>query len=126
MIMRAQDGWGFLDADDVQPHAGPSSLPVRATAGEGVAAGGDDAAASRRALRSSQDAVNAMAVRYGLTTREHDMLSFLARGFSRQRIADDLGLSTSTVKTHVNNLYAKLDVHKRDELLDLVNEFRRA
>ena len=126
MIMRAQDGWGFLDADDVQPQAGPSSLPAHATAGEGIAADGDDAAASRRALRSSQDAVNAMAVRYGLTTREHDMLSFLARGFSRQRIADDLGLSTSTVKTHVNNLYAKLDVHKRDELLDLVNEFRRA
>lgn len=125
MVMRAQDGWGFLDVDDAQPQTGPPSSQARPV-GEGAAMPDGDAAASRDARRSSQDAVNAMAARYGLTTREHDMLSFLARGFSRQRIADDLGLSTSTVKTHVNNLYAKLDVHKRDELLDLVNEFRRA
>ena len=63
--------------------------------------------------------VDSVAKRYGLTAREKDVLALLDSGYSRQRIAEELGVSESTVKTHLNNLYAKLGVHKRDEALDL-------
>ena len=77
---------------------------------------------------SSQDkgaGLDDMALRYALTSREREMLGYLASGFSRRRIAEDLSISESTVQTHVNNLYTKLGIHKRDELLDLVEAYRK-
>lgn len=42
----------------------------------------------------------------------------LVQGRSVNRIAEQLVVSPNTVKTHRNRLYAKLDVHDRQELLD--------
>lgn len=46
-----------------------------------------------------------------LSAREIDILSCLVEGMSRQDIADRYVLSTHTVRTHINNLLRKLDVH---------------
>lgn len=46
-----------------------------------------------------------------LTSRESEVLSCLCRGMTRQSIAQHLFLSPCTVRTHVQNLLIKLDVH---------------
>jgi len=46
-----------------------------------------------------------------LTTRELDILRALTQGLSRQEIADKYTLSPHTVRTHINHVLHKLDVH---------------
>lgn len=53
----------------------------------------------------------------GLTRQEMRVLERLAAGRSNKEIARDLGLSPNTVKTHVANLYGKLDVSRRTQAL---------
>jgi DNA-binding NarL/FixJ family response regulator len=48
-----------------------------------------------------------------LTPRELDILQLAALGLSGQQIADELVVSTATVKTHFTNTYAKLNVGDR-------------
>lgn len=58
----------------------------------------------------------------GLSPREAEVLVFLARGFTPAYIAKSLVLSISTVRTHVRNIYRKLNVNKREELIHLIDE----
>ncbi|USQ97506.1 response regulator transcription factor [Caulobacter sp. RL271] len=51
----------------------------------------------------------------GLTGQEVKVLERLAAGRSNKEIARDLGLSPNTVKTHVGNLYGKLEVSRRTQ-----------
>jgi DNA-binding NarL/FixJ family response regulator len=48
-----------------------------------------------------------------LTEREAEVLELIARGRANKRIARELFVALSTVKTHVNNLYRKLNVSSR-------------
>ena len=50
-----------------------------------------------------------------LTPRELEVLGLLAEGESNKRIAGRLGITESTVKNHVNNVLAKLQVRNRTE-----------
>lgn len=58
--------------------------------------------------------------RYGLTDREEQILKLLCTGFSKGHIAEKLQLSENTVRWHSKNLYEKLGVHSKQELLELV------
>ncbi|WP_318200879.1 response regulator transcription factor [Streptomyces sp. SCL15-4] len=49
----------------------------------------------------------------GLTTRETEVLVLIAEGLSNQEIARRLHVSTATVKTHINNLFAKAGLKDR-------------
>lgn len=49
----------------------------------------------------------------GLTTRETEVLVLIADGLSNQEIARELHVSTATVKTHINNLFAKTGLKDR-------------
>ncbi|RMB82795.1 response regulator transcription factor [Streptomyces shenzhenensis] len=49
----------------------------------------------------------------GLTVRETEVLVLIAEGLSNQEIARRLHVSTATVKTHINNLFAKTGVKDR-------------
>lgn len=51
----------------------------------------------------------------GLSDRELEILSTLARGYTYAEVADLLGISVLTVQSHVKNLYGKLDVHSKAE-----------
>ncbi|MFG2954952.1 response regulator [Streptomyces sp. NPDC048291] len=49
----------------------------------------------------------------GLTARESEVLVLIAEGFTNQEIARKLHVSTATVKTHINNLFAKTGLKDR-------------
>ena len=51
-----------------------------------------------------------------LTSKEQEVLSFIEKGFSNKEIANELFISLSTVKTHINNIFKKMRVTKRKEL----------
>jgi DNA-binding CsgD family transcriptional regulator len=59
-------------------------------------------------------------VAYGLSPREEEILGYLVRGRSVVAVAEEMNLSRNTVKTHVEHMYRKLDVHTREELLHAV------
>jgi two-component system nitrate/nitrite response regulator NarL len=50
-----------------------------------------------------------------LTSRERDVLDLLAQGMGGLAIADHLGISPNTVRTHVQSILTKLQVHSRLE-----------
>lgn len=52
----------------------------------------------------------------GLTRREADVLTLLAKGRSKGFIAEELCISENTVRGHARHIYAKLGVHSKDEL----------
>jgi DNA-binding CsgD family transcriptional regulator len=60
----------------------------------------------------------------GISKREHEVLELLSHGLSNQEIADRLFVSTSTVKTHVSNVLAKLDARRRTQAIQRAKELR--
>ncbi|MDO4590266.1 MAG: helix-turn-helix transcriptional regulator [Slackia sp.] len=60
-----------------------------------------------------------LAKRCGLTRREREVLEHAARGRSATFIAEELVVSPGTVRSHLKSIYAKLDVHSKQELIDL-------
>ena len=53
--------------------------------------------------------------RLGISKREHEVLELMAQGHSNQEIADKLYVSVNTVKTHLGNLFLKLEVSRRTQ-----------
>ena len=60
---------------------------------------------------------------FGLSTREAEVADLLARGETVARIAEALFVSENTVRTHTKRIYAKLDIHKKQQLRDLVDSY---
>lgn len=58
-----------------------------------------------------------------LTARERDVLRGVARGLSNLAIADDLGITERTARTHVSNILAKLGLASRTQAALLAAEF---
>ena len=58
-----------------------------------------------------------------LTNRENEVLQLLAAGQSTREIARTLFVSPSTVRNHVHNILAKLDVHSRLEAVTTALRF---
>jgi RNA polymerase sigma factor (sigma-70 family) len=57
-----------------------------------------------------------------LSPREREILSLLAKGWSNRRIAEECLLSLHTVRTHVENILAKLEMHSKLEAASLALE----
>ena len=66
------------------------------------------------------DACKRVGKRAGLSTREQDVFELLALGRGNEGIAERLSISLNTARTHTQNIYAKLEVHSRHELIALV------
>ena len=63
--------------------------------------------------------------RFGLSDRETEISFLLARGYNRPYIREKLFISKNTVATHIRHIYGKLDIHSKEELIDLVTEAAR-
>lgn len=68
-----------------------------------------------------QEKIQNMSKQAHLTPRESEVLRFLAQGRSTQYMADSLFVSENTVKSHVKNIYQKLKVHSKQEIIDIIN-----
>lgn len=64
--------------------------------------------------------VAVLAAAHKLTPRETEVFGLLAHGRSIPYVRDALFISRDTAATHAKHIYAKLDVHSRQELIDLV------
>ena len=60
----------------------------------------------------------------GLTEREMEVLVLISEGFSNVEIGEKLFLSENTIKTHVSNLFVKLDVKRRTQAVTRAKELR--
>lgn len=60
---------------------------------------------------------------FRLSAREAEEMELIARGNSVARIAEMLVVSENTIRTHSKRIYNKLDIHKRQELIDLISSF---
>ena len=87
---------------------------------------GFDAVAEEGAPAAEQqgDALEArcahVAGAHGLTPRESEILVHLGQGRTARAISEKLVVSENTVKYHIKSIYQKLDVHSRDEVIDLI------
>jgi DNA-binding NarL/FixJ family response regulator len=70
---------------------------------------------ARKVVETFQPWGNASKDTVGLTQREQEILSHLAKGYRYKEIADALFISVETVRTHLRNIYEKLHVRSRTE-----------
>ena len=73
-----------------------------------------------------KNACREISEQYRLSPRETEIFFLIARGRNADYIQKELIISPHTAKTHIANIYHKLDVHSAQELLDLVEECKHA
>jgi DNA-binding CsgD family transcriptional regulator len=71
-------------------------------------------------VRAPGLALSAIAQHYGLSTRERRVVEYVIRGHSNHVIAAQMHVSTETVKKHLTNIFAKLGVQSRTQLVSFV------
>jgi DNA-binding CsgD family transcriptional regulator len=64
-----------------------------------------------------------IARRHGLSRRESEVFFYIGRGYNASYIASALYISDSTARTHLNNIYHKLGVTSRMEILEMFEMF---
>ena len=73
------------------------------------------AQADRQAKGTSRPNINVEGLYPELTSRQAEVFRALMRGLSDKQIARDLGVSDTTIKTHVRAIFQIVGVHKRGE-----------
>jgi len=74
---------------------------------------------AKRVIRSFQRSTESP-----LTSRETEVLQKLSRGKSYTMIADDLNINKETVRTHIKNIYQKLNVNSKAEAIERASKDR--
>ena len=92
----------------------PSSEGVVAVAGE---SGGDEGRRPR-----FHDRCLEVAAAFELSPKETEVMTLFAKGRSAARIQEELFISKGTVSTHLRHIYQKMDVHSKQELLDVIED----
>lgn len=73
---------------------------------------------SRRVVASFQQKQQILQEQQQLSPREREILELLSKGLRYKEIADQLFISIETVRTHIRNIYEKLQVQSRTEALN--------
>jgi len=71
--------------------------------------------ATRRPAEGARSPASGRASLASLTTREREVLAGVARGLPNQAIADELGITERTARTHVSNILTKLGLTSRTQ-----------
>lgn len=61
---------------------------------------------------------------FGLSKREMEVLVLIADGHSNQEIADKLFVSLNTIKTHLSNIFSKLNVQRRTQAVQKARDHK--
>ena len=113
----------FIDDAKVYPamEAGAASYILKTATAEEIAKAIRQTASGERVLEPQvttkmMNRMNHPQPQYDeLTNREREVLQLIAQGKSNQEIATELFITLKTVKTHVSNILAKLDVEDRTQ-----------
>ena len=117
---------GTVDAVDASGSVGATGAtggsrgPARSVAAETRAGTGGDAGGAPDRIAAQAQLLRA---HYRLSARETEIMELIARGNTVARIAEMLVVSENTVRTHSKRIYVKLDIHKKQELIDLIDTF---
>lgn len=68
-----------------------------------------------------KDRCDQIAQQYSLTPKETEIMFLMARGYSGAHLCEKLVLSRSTISTHQQHIYRKMNIHSKRELLDLLD-----
>lgn len=115
----AQDG-AQPTGDRAQP-AAPTAHPAPAQAPRSPFDAPGHAPAAEQGGKFSRK-VRRVAETYMLTERETDILFEWVKGNGAAYIQEKYSISEGTVKTHIRNIYRKLNVHKKSDLMRLIDE----
>lgn len=69
----------------------------------------------------AENDLSSFSAKYGLTIREVEIIDALSCGANYDDVANKLYISTSTLRTHVKNIYAKLGINNQRALMALYN-----
>lgn len=72
--------------------------------------------------KAEESDVSALDPSKSLTKREKEVLEYMIRGYSLPSISSELCISLNTTKGHASNIYAKLGVHSKQELIKMFNQ----
>lgn len=72
-----------------------------------------------------QDRCLEVAAAFELSPKETEVMILFAKGRSAARIQEELFISKGTVSTHLRHIYQKMDVHSKQELLDVIEGITR-
>lgn len=61
---------------------------------------------------------------HSLTGREQEILALMIKAKRIVNIADDLNIAEQTVRNHISNIYSKLDIHDRLEIVNYINHIK--
>ena len=107
---------------DVAPAHSTDALSPETEAFGRQCAVGDDQPASAPLAVTRANPCERLALQHGLTDRERQTLELLALGETVAAIARALDVSENTVKTYTKRVYRKLDVHSKQDIIDLCRE----
>lgn len=111
---------GFL-VKDIRPAELLDAIRTVA-AGDALLSPGPTSRLIARLLRAPDTLVSAVGGPDGLSERERQVLTLVARGFNNTEIAEALGLSPLTAKTHVSRIMGKLGARDRAQLVIVAYE----
>lgn len=74
-------------------------------------------------ISSSESPINSFSLKYKLTPREEELLSYLIKGVSTKEVASSMFISPGTAKNHILNLLKKTGTHSRLELITSYNKY---
>ena len=92
---------------------------VATTAGKGTRRSSASEPKQEDSLPVLERASAILAAEHGLTPRECELLKYLLQGRSVPWISERLVISEGTTRTHVQNIYKKIGVHSKQELISL-------
>lgn len=80
----------------------------------------NDASNDLSNISSTQSKLNAFYNEYGITSRQIEIINLIVAGDSNKEISEKLFITEGTVKTHIYNIYKKVDVSSRTQLLNII------
>ena len=73
---------------------------------------------------STEKKFEALIKKNNLSEREADVLQLIFKGYNNQKISDELFISLNTVKYHIRNIYEKLNINSKNEVINLISTIK--